>query len=150
MNKDLPHSGDRLLATRHFFFIFIDLDGFKAVNDTLGHDAGDELLIKVAQRLVECVRVSDTVVRLGGDEFTVIPSTVTSPDNAETVAGKIIASLFEPFTVNGQEARIGASIGISLYPEHGDDTDMLLKKADAAMYQAKKQGKNDYLLGALA
>lgn len=127
-----------------FALLFIDLDGFKSVNDTLGHDAGDELLIKVSERLLGCVREPDTVARLGGDEFTVILSTITTPDDAETVARKFIEKLSVPFTIKDHETQIGASIGISVYPESGDDMEILLKKADDAMFLAKKQGKNDY------
>ncbi len=134
---------------RRFALLFIDLDGFKSVNDTLGHDAGDELLIKVAEKLLECVRESDTVARLGGDEFTVILSTIITPENAETVARILVEKLSVPLTIQGHEAQIGASIGISLFPEHGDDPEILLKKADDAMYLAKKQGKNDYRTSAI-
>ncbi|MFC1866701.1 diguanylate cyclase domain-containing protein [Thermodesulfobacteriota bacterium] len=133
---------------RKFALLFIDLDGFKSVNDTLGHDAGDELLIKVAEKLLRCVRESDTVARLGGDEFTVILSTITSSDNAKTVARKIIEILSVPFNIRGHDTQIGASIGISIYPDNGNDIEVLLKKADDAMYLAKKGGKNDYRLSA--
>lgn len=129
---------------RIFALLFIDLDGFKSVNDTRGHDAGDELLIQVARRLMGAVRDSDTVARMGGDEFTVILSTVRSPDDAGFVAGKIVEELSTAFTIKNRETRIGASVGISLYPDDGRDPEMLLKKADDAMYQAKKQGKNGY------
>jgi diguanylate cyclase len=133
---------------RKFALLFIDLDGFKTVNDTQGHDAGDNLLISVAERLLDCVRDSDTVARLGGDEFTIILSTITTSDNAKAVAGKIIEVLSEPFIIQDHDVQIGASIGISIFPDHGDDTEILLKKADNAMYQAKKEGKNDYRLSA--
>lgn len=133
---------------RKFALLFIDLDGFKSVNDTFGHDAGDELLIKVAEKLLICVRESDTVARLGGDEFTVILSTIESSINAEQVAGKIIETLAVPFTIKGNDVQIGASIGVSIYPDNGDDTEILLKKADDAMYLAKKEGKNDYRVSA--
>ncbi len=129
-----------------FAILFIDLDGFKSVNDTLGHDAGDVLLIKVAERLLECVRESDTVARLGGDEFTVILSNITSSDDAKTVARKVIETLSVPFNIKGHDAQIGASVGVSIYPDNGDETEILLKKADDAMYLAKDQGKNDYRL----
>jgi diguanylate cyclase (GGDEF)-like protein len=129
---------------RKFALMFIDLDGFKSVNDTLGHDAGDELLIETAKKLIGCVRNSDTVARMGGDEFTIILSSISTPENAEIVARKIIQVLSSPFKIKGHDLQIGASIGISLYPENGDDIDTLLKKADQAMYQAKKNGKNDY------
>ncbi len=131
---------------RKFGLLFIDLDGFKAVNDTFGHDAGDELLIKVAKRLQTCVRDSDTVARLGGDEFTVIFSMINSSTDAGLGAQKIIKSLSTPFTIKGQDTKIGASIGVSIYPSDGDDVELLLKKSDSAMYLAKKEGKNTYRL----
>jgi len=131
---------------RKFALLFVDLDSFKLVNDTLGHDMGDELLTKTAQRLHDCVREADTVARIGGDEFTVILSTITSVDDVQAVAKKIIQVLSKPFSIGDQEVQIGASIGISLFPENGTDTETLLKKADDAMYMAKKDGKNDYRL----
>ncbi|WP_373498053.1 diguanylate cyclase domain-containing protein [Desulfococcus sp.] len=129
---------------RRFGLMFIDLDGFKSVNDTLGHDAGDEVLVQVAGRLNHCLRDSDTVARMGGDEFTAILPAVDSPVSAHRVAKKIIEALNQPFHVSGHAPQVGASIGISLYPEDGTELDILLKKADKAMYQAKKDGKNDY------
>lgn len=130
--------------SRRFGLMFIDLDGFKSVNDSLGHHAGDEVLVQVAVRLNHCLRESDTVARIGGDEFTVILPAVDSPISAHRVAKKIIESLNQPFNASGQTPQVGASIGISLYPEDGTELDILLKKADKAMYQAKKEGKNDY------
>jgi diguanylate cyclase (GGDEF)-like protein len=131
---------------RKFALLFIDLDGFKAVNDTLGHDAGDELLIEVANRLQTGVRESDTVARLGGDEFTIIFSMINSLTDAELGAQKIIENLSAPFNIKGQDTKIGASIGVSVYPDNGDDVELLLKKSDSAMYLAKKEGKNTYRL----
>ncbi len=117
---------------------FIDLNRFKQVNDTLGHQAGDELLKLVARRLRNCTRVSDTVGRLGGDEFLVV-----APDAADRKAGsrlaeKILYSMSEPFTVHGQEIYCGASVGIAFYPDDGDTADQLLRNADLAMYHAKR------------
>jgi diguanylate cyclase (GGDEF)-like protein len=129
---------------RKFALLFIDLDGFKSVNDTLGHDAGDAVLIQTAERLQKCVRDADTVARMGGDEFTIILSTIASVDAAEAVARKIIHALAAPFSIGSEEAQIGASIGISMFPENGTDADALLKRADDAMYVAKNEGKNDY------
>jgi diguanylate cyclase (GGDEF)-like protein len=151
-NRSLFH--DRLTQTlnqskrydRKFALMFIDLDGFKSVNDTLGHDAGDELLIKTAKRLLSCVRESDTVARMGGDEFTIILQSISTSENVELVAQKIINNLSDPFKLKENNAQIGASIGISLFPDNGDDMETLLKKADEAMYEAKKAGKNDYRL----
>ena len=99
--------------------MFIDLDGFKAINDTLGHDAGDMLLVSTARRLEKCVREADTVARLGGDEFTVIMPLIDNFEAAGIVAGRIIKSLTEPFDLDGREGRVSASIGISLLPSPG-------------------------------
>jgi diguanylate cyclase (GGDEF)-like protein len=127
-----------------FALLFIDLDGFKQVNDTLGHDAGDALLQEAAHRLRECVRESDTVARLGGDEFTIIMPNVDEPDAVEVLAKKVLASLGMTFSVRGYDARISASIGMAAFPAHGSDSDTLLKHADRAMYTAKAMGKNGY------
>lgn len=124
--------------------MFIDLDGFKAINDTLGHDAGDELLKSTARRLEKCVREADTVARLGGDEFTVIMPLIDNFDAAGFVAGRIIKSLTEPFDLGGREGRVSASIGISLLPAQASSAGELLHNADVAMYHAKRQGKANY------
>lgn len=124
--------------------MFLDLDGFKAVNDTLGHDVGDILLKEVSERLKQCVRETDTVARLGGDEFTVILTDINSSDNAADVAEKILKIVREPFHISGHEVNIGVSIGISLYPSDGSTTTELVKTADVAMYRAKESGKNCY------
>lgn len=124
--------------------LFLDLDGFKEVNDTCGHDIGDQLLREVGQRLQTCIRESDTVARMGGDEFTVILRNISAPINAEAVAGKIIGSLCTPFHLAGHEFHIGASIGISLYPLHADSLESLVSYADQAMYAVKRKGKNNY------
>ena len=129
---------------RKFALLFIDLDGFKAVNDSLGHDAGDDVLIETGKRLENCVRTSDTVARMGGDEFTVLLSTINSPNDTGTVARKIIEAVAAPIMVKGHEKRIGASIGISLFPEDGDGVDGLVKKADDAMYRVKNTGKDNF------
>ncbi len=124
--------------------MFIDLDGFKAINDTLGHDAGDILLKSTARRLEKCVREADTVARLGGDEFTVIMPLIDNQEAAAIVAGRIIKSLAEPFDLNGREGRVSASIGISLLPAQADSASQLLHNADVAMYHAKHLGKANY------
>ena len=125
--------------------MFIDLDHFKSVNDTLGHKAGDMLLKIAAQRLSHCVRESDTVARLGGDEFTVILSQIDEFLDIKTIAERIINTLSQPFLLdNHEEASIAASIGIALFPENGADAETLLKNADIAMYQAKESGRNAY------
>ncbi|WP_054774237.1 putative bifunctional diguanylate cyclase/phosphodiesterase [Methylogaea oryzae] len=123
--------------------MFIDLDRFKPVNDTLGHAVGDLLLKEVAIRLQECVRESDTVSRLGGDEFVVLLPTLDVAADALLVAEKILQALAAPFALAGHYIRISSSIGIAVYPEHGDDEIQLLKNADTAMYYAKKSGRNN-------
>jgi diguanylate cyclase (GGDEF)-like protein/PAS domain S-box-containing protein len=124
--------------------LFIDLDRFKNVNDTLGHGAGDMVLKEVARRLLECLRASDTVGRLGGDEFVVLIEETPDPTHGAVVAQKILAAISRSFTLDGQEFHFTASIGISTYPADGDDMQNLLKNADIAMYRAKEQGKNNY------
>jgi len=124
--------------------MFLDLDGFKKINDTLGHEAGDLLLQGVAQRLGETVRQSDVVARIGGDEFILLLENIASTENAAAVAQKIIANLATPFDLNGTPGRVGASIGIALYPQHGESAEELLRCADEAMYQSKQGGKNTY------
>jgi len=123
---------------------FIDLDRFKQINDTLGHEAGDELLKEVATRLKSCLRESDIVARLGGDEFVVLLTELTDEKYAATVAQKIITAIARPFVLLGQEFRVTASIGISTYPLDGADEQTLTKNADIAMYQAKEDGKNNF------
>ncbi|MBF0383676.1 MAG: EAL domain-containing protein, partial [Magnetococcales bacterium] len=124
--------------------LFIDLDKFKHVNDSLGHAAGDKLLINVAERLTQCVRKTDTVSRLGGDEFTVILTDVEGEENIAHICEKIIKSLQTPFVLSGQQAFIGASIGISMFPQDGNDIAPLTKHADIAMYKAKHGGRGIY------
>lgn len=124
--------------------LFIDLDGFKAVNDKAGHAAGDAALGIVAQRLQRVLRENDTLARWGGDEFTVLLADIQSRQNAELVAGKLLETMVWPIAAAGQRFRIGASIGIALAPLHGDSSDALIKAADQAMYQAKANGRNRY------
>lgn len=124
--------------------MFIDLDRFKLVNDTLGHAAGDELLINVAHRLRHCMRGVDTLSRKGGDEFTVLVPDMQHAEDAATLAEKILRELQLPFLVDGQEVHVSASIGIAVLPRDGENVDMLLKNADIAMYQVKSSGKNGY------
>lgn len=123
-------------------FIYIDLDGFKLVNDSYGHAVGDQLLIEVGQRLRSRVRQADTLARIGGDEFTVILSHINSRDDAQRAAESLLHSLFDPFYVEGHEVTIGASIGISIFPDADSENEDLLQKADSAMYAAKRNGKN--------
>jgi diguanylate cyclase (GGDEF)-like protein/PAS domain S-box-containing protein len=136
-------------AARHhtgFAFMFIDLDRFKTINDSLGHHVGDELLKGVAGRLTACVRASDTVARLGGDEFAVILENLRDDDDegAQQVAEKMIASMGAPMLVEGQTLTTSCSIGISLFPTDGRDSATLMKNADVAMYYAKEKGRNNY------
>jgi diguanylate cyclase (GGDEF)-like protein/PAS domain S-box-containing protein len=125
--------------------LFLDLDQFKSVNDTFGHHAGDLLLQQVAARLKGCVRESDTVARLAGDEFTVILGGISAKENASGTAQKIIDTFSTPFDLEGQEIYSSTSIGIALFPENATDDETLLKRADAAMYVAKQEGKNKFV-----
>jgi len=124
--------------------LFLDLDGFKQVNDTLGHDGGDLLLQGVANRLKELIRASDTVARVGGDEFIFVLNNIGSDENAALMANKIIVALSEPFELKGKQCHVGGSIGISIYPDDSKDSETLIKQADDAMYLAKRSGKNTY------
>jgi diguanylate cyclase (GGDEF)-like protein len=126
--------------------MFVDLDGFKEVNDTLGHDVGDEVLKDVSERLLKSVREVDTVARIGGDEFTVVLTEIKTEDDAAIVAKKIIGNVSEPFVVGGGGAQttIGASIGIAIFPDHGASAEELVHRGDQAMYTVKRQGKNNY------
>jgi diguanylate cyclase (GGDEF)-like protein len=116
----------------------LDLDGFKQINDALGHHSGDLLLKQVAERLTACVRDTDTIARLGGDEFAILMPNVTSVDDAAEVAGRVLNAVREPVDLDGHLVQVGASIGVAVFPVHGDRTDQLLQHADAAMYKAKR------------
>lgn len=124
--------------------LFIDLDRFKIINDTLGHNVGDLLLVEVAARLKACVRAEDTVARQGGDEFIVFMPRIHAAQAAATVAQKLLHQLGTPFQIGEHALRIGSSIGIAVFPEDGEDVDALLKHSDAAMYQVKTGGRNNY------
>ncbi|MGC1454369.1 MAG: diguanylate cyclase [Nitrospirota bacterium] len=124
--------------------LYMDLDRFKTINDTFGHEVGDLLLQEAAKRMTSCTRKSDTVARMGGDEFIGICGRIAAAGDASFVARKIIAALTEPFTIHGNECAIGVSIGISLYPMDGDELEMLVNKADTAMYRAKESGSGGY------
>ena len=140
---------------QHLATLFIDLDRFKVINDTLGHTVGDRLLTHVAERLSESVRLSDSVgrhadhepphalARLGGDEFTILLTALPAPEDAGRVARRILESLAHPFSIDGHEIFISASIGISIFPTDGSTVEALLKNADTAMYHAKEQGRNN-------
>ncbi len=124
--------------------LFLDLDNFKKINDTLGHPVGDRLLSAAARRLSTCLREEDILARLGGDEFVVLLPQLNHAEDAAVVARKLIASLVRPFDIDGQELSISTSIGIALHPGDGNDVDQLLKHADTAMYDAKSAGRNDF------
>ncbi|MGM0594003.1 MAG: diguanylate cyclase domain-containing protein, partial [Pseudomonadota bacterium] len=125
--------------------LFIDLDGFKQVNDTLGHDAGDELLELSARRLTGAVRETDLVARLGGDEFTVIVPQFGDCGDIDLVAHKLIDALSRPYEVKGERVHVSASMGIAAYPYDAEDETSLINMADTAMYSAKRRGKNRYV-----
>ena len=124
--------------------MLIDLDRFKEVNDSLGHDTGDILLIEAARRITSCVRESDTVARLGGDEFTVILPNLDDTESIDRIAKTIIDNLAEPFKLGPDEAFISASVGVTLYPDDTRELDVLFKNADQAMYAAKNAGRNRF------
>lgn len=135
----LAKRNNRILA-----LFYLDLDKFKRINDTLGHDAGDSLLKETARRLLTCIRKSDTAARMGGDEFTVILTEIANERDAAAIAGKIIETLQMPFEMKGYLCPIGTSIGISIYPTSATDATSLIKRADMAMYAAKTSGRGNY------
>ncbi|HEY9050757.1 MAG TPA: GGDEF domain-containing protein, partial [Gammaproteobacteria bacterium] len=124
--------------------MFMDLDRFKHINDTLGHEAGDRLLRQFAERLQSCLRERDTVGRFGGDEFVVLLDDIAHATDVETLAQKIISVLTEAFVLDDSVFHVTASIGISMFPHDGEDTSTLLRNADMAMYRAKDGGRNGY------
>ena len=130
--------------------MFVDLDRFKRINDTLGHEMGDQLLVEVSRRLYDCLREDDTVARMGGDEFVVLLSEVGMPDDAAYIARRITAALTRPMSLGGRELVVTASVGISIYPEDGRTASTLIKNADTAMYRAKESGRNGYQMYAPA
>ena len=127
-----------------FAVLFLDLDGFKHINDSLGHDVGDEMLRQTAQRLQQCLRADDTVARLGGDEFIICLPALTDGADAMPTATKVLEALREPFAVGRHTLHVGGSIGISIYPTDGTDAEALMRAADTAMYHAKENGRNNY------
>jgi diguanylate cyclase (GGDEF)-like protein/PAS domain S-box-containing protein len=139
----------RLAAARirgtHLAVLFLDLDGFKVINDSLGHSVGDRVLQMLARRLRRAVRDGDLVSRFGGDEFTILLE-ISRPEDAEAVAQKLLAAVAEPCLVEGQRHFVTGSLGVALHPEHGDDPEALVRNADAAMYLAKELGRNNYQL----
>ncbi len=136
--KKVQRSGKKLAL------LFLDLDHFKEVNDTFGHEKGDVLLVDVAKRIVGCVRDTDTVARMGGDEFTVILTEVDEPGSVERVANSIVQVLGLPFEIGSAQSHVSASVGIAMYPTDATDSHELLRMADLAMYEAKDSGRNTY------
>lgn len=135
------------VATRHgkqVALLYLDLDGFKRVNDTLGHPVGDKLLQAVARRLLGCVRGADTVSRQGGDEFAVLLSEVRRPEDAAALAEKILRALAQPHCIDAHELQVTTSVGVSVHPGDGLEAESLIRNADAAMYQAKKNGRHRF------
>jgi diguanylate cyclase (GGDEF)-like protein len=124
--------------------LFLDLDGFKQINDSLGHTVGDKLLQSVAERLLGCVRSPDTVSRQGGDEFVLLLQDLKQSDDASATARRVLQALAEVHSIEGHELHVTASIGVSVYPDDGQDAETLVKNADAAMYDAKKSGRRNY------
>ena len=141
LQASLEAAGD---GGRSLAVMFLDLDRFKIVNDTLGHDAGDQLLREVARRLKACVREGDIVSRLGGDEFVIVMRSVGQRAAVQQMAARLLQAFHDPFCVDASEFFTSASIGIALFPENGTTSEMLLKNADATMYRVKAQGKNNY------
>lgn len=129
---------------RRLAVLFVDLDGFKEVNDRYGHDAGDALLKEIAVRLRASLREGDVIGRIGGDEFVVLIEEYAEVAHLTMVAQKILDTVARPVTVRGHECRVTSSVGISVYPQDGKDSQALLRSADSAMYRAKEQGKNRF------
>jgi len=147
-NRELFHDRLRTALARarrdrtRLSVLYLDLDRFKLVNDSFGHDVGDLLLREVATRISHCLRESDTVGRIGGDEFVVLLNCISQPEHATSVAEKIRFALEQPFELGGRCLHISSSIGIAVYPEHGEEDRQLMRYADDAMYSAKRKGGN--------
>jgi diguanylate cyclase (GGDEF)-like protein/PAS domain S-box-containing protein len=141
LEQSIQHS---LRAGTRAALLYLDLDQFKRVNDTLGHEAGDELLREVARRLTECVRKEDTVARPGGDEFAILLYEIGAPSDAGSVAEKILEQLRRPVTISGHQLVVTTSIGITIIPDDSEEANILTKNADLAMYRAKERGRNNY------
>ncbi len=131
---------------REFAVMYLDLDHFKEVNDQFGHDVGDKLLVEVSKRFKKALRSSEFVARIGGDEFLVIAEQLTIPEDIDLVARRLVAAAAEPLEINGHRCQVSVSIGVSIFPHHSDEGELLMKYADTALYQAKGAGRNDYRL----
>ncbi len=141
INQVLPRA---IREKRHIALLFLDLDRFKNINDTLGHATGDQLLKEVSERLLLCIRDGDTISRVGGDEFVIVLVNVAAANDVPVIAKRILDSLSQPFSFSAVELFVTASIGISLFPDDAENSDILVKNADTAMYHAKAEGKNNY------
>ena len=134
--------GEQEAALGGFALLLLDLDGFKAINDNSGHDAGDALLRQVAARIEAALRDSDFVARLGGDEFLIVVPQVSDPETAARVGKKLVEVVGKPYALSGQQSRVTASIGISMFPADARDRETLMKCADLALYEAKRAGRD--------
>lgn len=137
----LAHRNPSMMAV-----LYLDLDLFKEINDQFGHDVGDALLAEVGRRLQSAVRQADTVARLGGDEFVLVLPELKDVEDIEVLVGKVVAAVAQPYDINGTEMSITASVGVSIYPTHGDTAAVLMKRADMALYRSKQIGKNNYCI----
>jgi diguanylate cyclase (GGDEF)-like protein/hemerythrin-like metal-binding protein len=135
--------------TSNLAVLVADLDGFKTINDTFGHQIGDIVLQATAQRFLECVRDTDTLARLGGDEFCVLLPTINDVREAEMVATRFVEATRQPIAIDGQDLRVGVSVGIALFPDHGSTGDAMLAAADAALYDAKRGGRNRHAVASV-
>ncbi len=131
-------------SDKKFGILFLDLDNFKEINDTLGHDVGDMILIHVAKTLLLCTRKSDTVTRFGGDEFIILIDNVDNEENLKTIAAKLVETIGQPLKIRNHHLHVTASIGVSIFPKHGSDFNQLIKNADLALYLAKNEGRDTY------
>ncbi len=133
-------------SQKKFAIMFIDLDNFKPINDTLGHHVGDQLLQEVSRRFLTCIREQDTIARIGGDEFVVIYKDIDTFSVIQSLINRFTKTIDQGFTIEGHSIAVGLSIGISLYPDHGSEVITLLKYADVAMYKAKQENGNHFVL----
>ncbi|MBP6497159.1 MAG: GGDEF domain-containing protein, partial [Campylobacteraceae bacterium] len=149
-NRSLLHQRLEVLIqessenNKKFAILFLDLDRFKEINDSLGHDVGDELLVRVAKILLQATRKTDTVARIGGDEFVILLDDVGNEKTITSIAQKLLQALDQPLKIKEYNLHVTTSIGISIYPDHGNDFNALLKNADVALYEAKAAGRNNF------